>query len=122
MKKGIIWIALSFPHRGIDGAWHLAVIAKYDKTPTSTTTTTTSAVVTTTSSTTVPTSTTSSAVVTTAATTTSTGNWWDSIIIPQYGGTMILQTIPFDITSFDPYGGDLVNLLKWLMNGCIWTH
>jgi peptide/nickel transport system substrate-binding protein len=37
----------------------------------------------------------------TVVTTTATGNWWDSLGMPQYGGTMTIR-INQDITDFDP--------------------
>ena len=112
MKKGIIWIALSFL---IVVSMVLASCGSAKTTSTTPTTTTTSDVVTTTSSTTAPTSTTSSAVVTTAATTTSTGNWWDSLGTPSYGGTLTLS-VPSNISTFDdanPVGGQQQVINLW---------
>jgi hypothetical protein len=43
-------------------------------------------------------------------TTTATGNWWDSLGIPQYGGTItVLQTA--NITQWDPYATRGINVL-----------
>jgi peptide/nickel transport system substrate-binding protein len=108
MKKGAIWIALTFL---ISASLVLASCSS----STTTAATTTSAASTTTASTTTTakTSTTTSAATTTTtaavtATTTSTGNWWDSMGTPQYGGTLTLQTST-DITTFDPYDGEAFN-------------
>ena len=72
-----------------------------------TTTTTTNITTLTTSSNPTVTKTTSSTVAAppTSKTTTTTsvkGNWWDSLGVPQYGGTMPLRSNR-DITNFDPY-------------------
>ena len=78
----------------------------------STTTTTTTPPVSTSSTTT--TSKTTQTPSTTAASTTqvttsnaSTGNWWDSLGVPQYGGTMVMR-INLNPTMFDPYQGDRI--------------
>ena len=109
MKRGIIWISLTFL---IVTSIVLASCSSSTTIATTTTTqptTTTSTVATTitSASTTNPTSTTSAAT-TVSATTTSTGNWWDSEGAPQYGGTLTIQTST-DITSFDPYDGETFN-------------
>lgn len=104
LKKGIIWIALTFILVGS------LVLASCSSSTTATTTTITPTSTTTTASviptstipTSIPTSTTSAIPVTTAATTTSTGNWWDSLGTPQYGGTLIDYS-NLDFTCWDPY-------------------
>ena len=73
-------------------------------TPVSTTTQTQVATKSTVISTTaVSTTSTSKPVITSTSTTT--GHWWDSLGIPQYGGTMTLQ-ISKNILYFDPYQGE----------------
>jgi len=116
MKKGIIWITLSFL------IVVSMVLASCGSTKTTSTTTTTTSDVVTTSSTTSPTSTTSSAVITTAATTTSTVNWWDSLGTPQYGGTLTLR-LSNDITQWDPYlnGAIVGSAYGEYLFGDIWT-
>ena len=102
MKKGVIWIALSFL---IVATMVLASCSSATTTSTSTKTTTSTTTATTTSiaptsTTTISSTTTSTTAVTTPATTTSTGNWWDSLGTPSYGGTLTLAESS-NITSFD---------------------
>ena len=101
MKKGVIWIALTFL---MVAALVLASCNPKTTTSTPTTTTTTAAIVTTTTTTTViaPTSTTSTTAVTTAVTTTSTGHWWDSLGTPKYGGSLTMSTNA-NYVDWDPY-------------------
>jgi len=101
MKKGIIWIALTFL---MVASLVLASCNSKTTTSTPTTTTTTAAIVTTTTTTTViaPTSTTSTTAVTTAVTTTSTGHWWDSLGTPKYGGSLTMSTNA-NYVDWDPY-------------------
>ena len=97
MKKGVIWIALTFL------LVISLVLASCAKSPTtsSTTPTTTTKTTTTTNSTT----TTSPTITTTPTTTAATGNWWNKLGTPQYGGQMTLQT-SIDFAYFDPYQGE----------------
>ena len=101
MKKGVIWIALTFL---MVTSMVLASCKSSTTTSTPTTTTTTASIATTTTTTSTtllgPTSTTSTTVVTSPVTTTSTGNWWDSLGMPTYGGTLTLALLN-NITSFD---------------------
>ncbi|MGP8079737.1 MAG: ABC transporter substrate-binding protein [Dehalococcoidales bacterium] len=100
MKKGVIWIALTFL---IVASMALASCNSSTTTSTPTATTTASVVTTTTSTTTISSATTTStSAVTTAVTTTSTGNWWDSMGTPQYGGVMTMSTTA-DFVDWDPY-------------------
>jgi peptide/nickel transport system substrate-binding protein len=105
MKKGAIWIGLTFL---LVGSLFLASCSSSTTANTSTTTTSeiTSTTTTTTNTAITSTSTTSAIPVTSSVTTTSTGNWWDSLGTPQYGGTLTIQTAA-DITQFDPFQGDL---------------
>ena len=97
MKRGIIWVILTFLVIA-----SVVLVSCSSSTATSTTTTATSPITTTTSTTAIaPTSTTSTSVVT-SATTTSTGNWWDSLGTPQYGGLMTMST-NVDFVDWDPY-------------------
>ena len=103
MKRGIIWIALTFV---LIGSLVLASCSSSttatSTTSTPTSTTTAPVIPTSTAPTSIPTSTTSVNTPTTAATTTSTGNWWDSLGTPQYGGTLTIS-LPTDITGWDNY-------------------
>jgi len=96
MKKKFIWLGLSV----------LIMITMLLASCSSSTTTSSQALTTTnTIVTNTTTSITNSNTVstTTAVTTTSTGNFWDSLGVPQYGGTITITT-PYDPTNFDPYG------------------
>jgi peptide/nickel transport system substrate-binding protein len=130
MKKGVIWIALSFL---IVVSMVLASCGSAKTTSTTTTTTTTtSAVVTTTNTTTAPTSTTSSTVITSTATTTSTGNWWDSLGTPSYGSslTICLTSGPSTFDDSGIGGGQTVNNLwedalvqdDWTVNPSVFSY
>ena len=100
MKKGVIWIALTFL------LVTSLVLASCAKSPTTLSTTLTTTTKTTTTATSTTTATTSSPIVTTTPTTTAaTGNWWDKLGTPQYGGQMTLQT-SIDFAYFDPYQGE----------------
>ena len=103
MKRGIIWIALTFV---LIGSLVLASCSSSttatSTTSTPTSTTTAPVIPTSTAPTSIPTSTTSVNTPTTAATTTSTGNWWDSLGTPRYGGTLTIS-LPTDITGWDNY-------------------
>ena len=77
----------------------LASCSTSTTTPTSNSTSTTSTTKTT--STTTKT-TTSSPPTTTVTTTKVTGNWWDSLGVPQYGGSLTIRLVN-DITCWDPY-------------------
>jgi peptide/nickel transport system substrate-binding protein len=102
MKKGVIWIALSFlivATMVLASCSSATTTSTNTKTTTSTTTTTTTSIAPT-STTAISSTTTSTTAVTTAATTTPTGNWWDSLGTPTYGGTLTLPESS-NITSFD---------------------
>lgn len=111
MKRGAIWIILSFL---MVTSLVLASCSSSTTTSTPTTTsnspTTTIAMKSTTTTTTVPTA--ASTTATTAATTTSTGNWWDSLGTPQYGGT-ITASQSIDFSNFDTYNGTAGNSLDF---------
>ena len=100
MKKGIIWIVLTFLLIAS------LVLASCSSSTTASTTelTTTTASTTTTTTATIPTSTTSTTAITTAVTTTSTGNWWDSLGTPQYGGNFTVN-MSADPGYWDPNQG-----------------
>ena len=100
MKKGIIWVALSFALATSMVLASCSSSTTTNSTTIPTTTTTTSVIATTTTSTIASTSTTSSTTLTTTVSTSSTGNWWDSLGMPQYGGTMT-AAINSDITQWD---------------------
>jgi len=68
----------------------------------------TSTTTTTTTTTTTSTKPTTSTPVTTPVTTSSAGtHWWDSLGVPQYGGTMVIR-LNLNPTMFDPYYGDRI--------------
>ena len=97
MKKGVIWIALTFL------LVTSLVLASCAKSPTTSSTTLTTTTKTTTTS--ASTTTTTPTVTTTPTTTAATGNWWNKLGTPQYGGQMTLQT-SIDFAYFDPYQGE----------------
>ena len=108
MKNKSVWLVLIFL---IVAAMLLA--SCNSSTTTSTQISTTSSIITTSTtpiSTVVTTTSTAIQSTVTAATTTSTGNWWDSLGVPQYGGS-ITTAMNTDITNFDPYNSrTLVNI------------
>jgi peptide/nickel transport system substrate-binding protein len=59
--------------------------------------------------------TTATAVSSTTSTTKTLGHWWDSLGIPQYGGTMTVR-VNANITGFDPYMGQLMSI------NCAWME
>jgi peptide/nickel transport system substrate-binding protein len=95
-------------------------------TPTTTTTTIPKSTTATTTTTTTTTATT-----TTATTTTATGNWWDSLGVPQYGGTITFSS-SVDANSFDPYyetsiaatnlTSSMLCMRSWTLNPAIWPQ
>lgn len=105
MKRGVTWIALTCL---MVMSLVLASCSSSTTTNVPTTTATTTATIQTTSTNTI-TSTTSIIATTTNnttsnvnVTTTSTGNWWDSLGMPQYGGTLTDDS-PQNVTNWDPY-------------------
>ena len=79
--------------------------AKSTSITTQTSTTETTQIISTTSTTTSAQTTTTTSSATVNVSTTSTGNWWDSLGIPQYGGTMTIAE-PADFTNWDPYNAN----------------
>ena len=98
MKNRLIWLGLIF------FLVAAMLLSSCSTLKTSTTSISATTKTTTTTTTKTATSTTTAAIVTTTTPTTTavTGNWWDSLGIPQYGGTMILR-MATDITAWDVY-------------------
>ena len=108
MKRRVIWIALTCL---ITTSLVLASCNKTTTTITSTSMTTS----TTTTTKTTATTTTASKTKSTTTTATTTGHWWDSLGVPQYGGTMTVR-VNANITGFDPYMGQLMSI------NCAWME
>ncbi len=125
MKRGVFWVILCCLVTASLVLTSCGTSTTTTQTIPASTTTSTAAITTTSTSTIVnsSTGTTTSAVVT-SATTTSTGNWWDSLGVPQYGGTMTLQAAS-NIVNFDPYSPGNLNGIytAWLepINSDDWT-
>ena len=102
MKRGVFWVILCCLIVASLVLTSCGTSTTTTQTTPASTTTSTALITTTSTSTPVNSSSTTSAVVTSSATTTSTGNWWDSLGLPQYGGTMTLQAAS-NIVNFDPY-------------------
>jgi len=134
MKKGIMWIVLSFlmvTSLVLASCSSSTTTAATTATVATPTTATTATPTSTTNIVTIPAST-STTVSTVTATTTSTGNWWDSLGTPQYGNTINIR-VPKDIGGFDPYyGGTLLSVSSawfetlfvdnWTMNPNDWNY
>ncbi|MGP8078993.1 MAG: ABC transporter substrate-binding protein [Dehalococcoidales bacterium] len=108
MKHRIIWFGLAFV---LVAALLLASCGTASTTTNVTTSTTTTIISTTTSTTSavVPTTTTPTAI-TSTVTTSATGNWWDSLGIPQYGGTITVSQTA-NMVQWDPYATGGTNVL-----------
>ena len=125
MKK-IIWLGLCVL---LVAAMLLASCSS--STTTTTTTQTTSSTTTTTSTTAIATTTSATSAVVTTSTST-TGHWWDSLGVPQYGGTITIRS-GTDITNFDPYNAsqsptimgawlEILNKHDWTLDPAIFDY
>ena len=112
MKRGTIWIALTCL------IVTSLVLASCNKTTTATTSTTMTTTTTSTATTTKTTTTTTTGASTTStATTAGTGKWWDSLGIPQYGGTLT-DASSYDFALWDPYySSSLANIMGGYLEG-----
>ena len=122
MKNKVIWLSLSF--------LFVAAILLASCSTSSTTTNTT------TTSTTPPTNTTITTTSKTTTTapmtkpTTTTGNWWDSLGVPQYGGTMNLMMTrnasvfdaAFNGTNFSSFWQERLTANDWTINPSVYSY
>jgi len=102
----------------------IALILVSCNTSVSTSTTTPASIQTTNVTTPVASITTSTIKPVTTSTSTTTGNWWDSLGIPQYGGTLTLRSNK-DVATFDPWISISLNTVQstWMerLFGDDWT-